>query len=404
MSGEVEELRDAAKETNLTALADFDISEETGFVPSPPLRRLPAEFEQWEDVVIDLRVLLPEKRIRETVDKLPPFQVDKLKSVEEWRRALLVLTSLAQGYLWVEGESGLSLKLPSVLAVPLCAVAKHLDVPPVITYASCVLYNWGLRDPAKPMKPGDNMFALVNYTGTSDESWFYMAHVVVELEAAPALKAIMDSIVAMRGNDHLRLLQNLATVQAALKAMMSAVNLVFKNCDPEVFYLNVRPYMAGTEGFDMSRSGVLFEGVDEVPRKYRGASGAQSSTVMAIDAFIGSNHRNANAAILEQMRQHMPAKHRDFILYLTRQPSLRTFINDSDHLELKRQYNSTVEALFNFRSAHYGLVKRFIQDQSERLVVRENAESLKTTGSGGTDFRVFLKQVREDANALKIPM
>ena len=53
--------------------------------------------------------------------------------MREYRRAYLVLTSLAQGYVWRDGEAGLPTKL-----------AKYLELPPIITYASGVLYNWGL--------------------------------------------------------------------------------------------------------------------------------------------------------------------------------------------------------------------------------------------------------------------
>ena len=56
-------------------LQDFDISEDTGFVPSSaPLTSLPEYFTRWEALARNLPALISEGRIREEVHALPPLE------------------------------------------------------------------------------------------------------------------------------------------------------------------------------------------------------------------------------------------------------------------------------------------------------------------------------------------
>ena len=104
-------------------LRDFDISEDTGFVPSSPsLTCLPEYFSRWEALVRNLPALIRERRIREEVHALPTleFSGETLTSEREWQRAYVLLTFLAQAYIWVEGERGLPDRVP--MQDPGCAL------------------------------------------------------------------------------------------------------------------------------------------------------------------------------------------------------------------------------------------------------------------------------------------
>ena len=65
--------------------------------------------------------LIRERRIRDEVYVLPQleFSGETLTSEREWQRAYVLLTFLAQAYIWMEEERGLPDRVPKILAVPL---------------------------------------------------------------------------------------------------------------------------------------------------------------------------------------------------------------------------------------------------------------------------------------------
>ena len=383
-------------------LDDFDISEKTGFLPErPPLKSLPAYFSQWEETVGQLTKLLQNKQLRSAVHQLPvlEFSEETLQSVEEWRRALCVVSALFQGYMWQEGEAGLPSKMPSILAVPFNNVSKKIGVPPVGTYCALTLYNWHLLDPEKPLTL-ENVHAMITYTGTEDESWFYMVAWLIELEAAPAIKAMWEGVAAQAEGDNVRLTHNLAIIESTIAAMQRVLSRMFERCDPQVFYVELRPYFMGTRGLDALPNGMIYEGVDSKPMQHYGLSGGQSSAVKAIDVYFGIPHEGVDAQFQEAMKDYVPLKHREFLRYLSQQPSLRQYVAESGHKDLIKQFNATVEAFANYRSYHIKLVARYIVNQRERSVNL----SIDTKGTGGTDFMRFLKNVRDNTRALKITL
>ena len=385
----------------MSTLAKFDISEDTGFIPQdPPLKRLPPYFQPWEDVAEGLSQLLKKKQLRNAVDELPvlEFSENTLHSNEEWRRALVILSGIFQGYLWQEGEAGVPTKVPTKLAVPFNALSSRIGVKPVITYASCVLYNWGLRDSSLP-KTEENLYALINHTGTDDESWFFMVHVLMELKAAPAIKAIADIIAARTEGDKDGIVCGLVIMESTLRSLTILIHSKFQEkCDPKIFFTVIRPYLCGTKGCDAFPNGVLYEGVDSERLQFRGASGVQTSIFQSIDALMGTQHEVEPADFLSEMRSYMPSKHQAFIKYVSEQPPLREYVIRSVYPKLVQQYNATVDALVRYRSEHIVLVTTYIVNQ----IKHSSDPSRNVKGTGGSPFMRFLKSVRDMTEALKI--
>ena len=382
-------------------LSDFDISEKTGFVPEvPPISRLDnAIFSRWEELMDQLPAMIESSKLREQVDQLPEveFSEKTLKSEQEWRRAYLVLTFLSQGYIWMEGEKGLMNKIPKKLAMPWCTVAEHVTLQPVITYACTVHCNYELIDPKGPVGE-DNLRAIATFTGTEDESWFYIAAIFVETAAVPGLKAMEQIFNAMAIDDHESVAKDLKIVAECLDNMRVGLNRMYERCDPKVFYLDVRPFQAGSKGLEAFPDGIIYEGVDPPLRQYHGASAAQNSAIHAYDIFLGTRHTGSDLEFLQTMRHYMPRKHREFLEMLSQQPSVHDFAVHSGNRELIKSYNQAVDAFGEFRSSHVVLVTRYIVMQKKHSV---NA-SLEDKGTGGTPFMTFLKQVRDDTVALRI--
>ena len=343
--------------------------------------------------------LIKECKLREEIESLSAaeFSGRTLRTEREWQRAYVVLTFLSQGYIWMEGEKGLVNKIPEKLAVPWCAVAGHVSLQPVITYSSTVLYNYELVDPVGPVG-GDNLRAIATFTGTEDESWFYIGAIFVETAAVPGLMAMERIYDAMTVDDYKSIAADLKLVASSLSQMLKGLNRMYERCDPKAFYLDVRPFQAGSKGLEAFPDGILYEGTDPSLRQYHGASAAQNSAIHAYDIFLGAQHKGSDLEFLQTMRHYMPQRHREFLDMLSHQPSIREYAIKSRDCELIASYNRAVEAFGEFRSNHVVLVTRYIVMQKQHSV---NA-SLDDKGTGGTPFMTFLKQVRDDTLALMI--
>ena len=86
----------------ITNIADYGVSLETGFLPAElPLQRLPhPAYDKWERIMSNFQSLLLSKRIRGVVDTLPVMPTAHLDTEPEWRRAYSILAFIAHGYIW----------------------------------------------------------------------------------------------------------------------------------------------------------------------------------------------------------------------------------------------------------------------------------------------------------------
>ena len=384
-----------------TKLSSYEVSDKTGFLPeNPPLTSLPSYFSKWEEVAGQLSKMLQEKTLRKAVHQLPvlEFSEKTLSSVEEWRRALVVLSALFQGYMWQDGEAGLPSKMPAILCVPFNTVAQKIGVPLVVVYAANSLYNWKLKDSTKPLSI-ENMRASVTYTGKEDESWFYMVCLLVELEAVPAINAIVDGIAAREKEGIGELTSKLGVIESAIAAMERALRRMLENCDPQFWFSKLLPFFAGTKGLAAFPDGMICEGIDSKPIQNYSFRASQSPSVRAIDLYLGSRHDGMDAKYLEIMQDYMPLKHRQFLEYLSRQPSLRQYVLESGNEALIKQFNATVEALVQFRSYHIIIVTRYVANQ-----IKPSDDAPDKEDPEVTHVVRFLKNTRDNTKALQIPL
>ena len=387
-------------EINDFSIDQFGISPETGFIPATPsLKILPDYFAQWENLMDNLPELIREKKIRNEVEHLSEleFSSTTLHSENEWERAYVVLCFIGQAYIWLHGQEGLVDVLPKKLAVPWCEVSRYLFLKPVISYAATAPYNYSLTDPLQPVSV-DNIHANNTFTGTEDESWFYVSALAIELLAAPSLRAMEKVFKSMAIRDDATIRQCLDEVQSSLCKMTVELNKLYGRCDPLTFYLGIRPFQAGSKGLDAFPEGIVYEGVSEIPKQLHGASAGQAPSIHALDLFLGASHSGSDNQFLETMRLYMPKPHRMFLERLKRMPSVREYCALSRNLGLIQSYNKAVQEFVKFRSAHIILVTRYIVNQQAHSV----NPTLDTKGSGGTEFMTFLKTVRNDTSKLCI--
>ena len=382
-------------------MEEFNVSSLTGFIPEiPPLERLPVQFNPWEILIDKLSDLISQKRLRSEVDTFLPLLIvsdQSLPTERHWMRAYCVLTFLSQGYLWQDGEDGVPSKLPRQLAVPWWDVSQKLGLPPVATYAGVALWNWRLKDTNAPITLS-NIEMTNTYTGTRDEEWFYLISVAVELAAVAGIFETTRCLEEVKGRNVAEVIRCLEKISTCIFHMKDSLNKMYEECGPDVFFGKIRQFQAGSKNLKAFENGLIFEGVSEEPKGFIGASAGQSSTLPVFDILLGVEHLGKAKEFLDLQRWHMPRPHRQFLLTLSLQPSLRTFVLENlSNNDLKLSYNRCVTALGEFRNQHIVLVTRYIVLPAAGTKHNKETEGgLATRGTGGSDFMVFLKSVRDE--------
>ncbi len=377
----------------MTLLAQFEVSEKSGFLPeNDPLETLGSDFQNWESVAQNLPKYLVGDSLRKTVDELKQFPTDKLKSRAEEERAMLLLSYIGHGYVW--GEKKVIDNIPSTLAVPWHALAKKLGRPPVLSYASYALHNWKRLDKNRPVALG-NIALIQNFLGGIDEEWFILIHVEIEQLATAAIRAlplVQDAVAKNDASEANKQLQNIAKSAAQ---MYDTLVRMTENCDPYIYYNRVRPYIHGWKNNPALPNGLTYKGVKEYnnqPQQFRGETGAQSSIVPCLDAVLGIGHEDGPLKQhLLEMREYMPPKHRDFMAHIDNGPSVRDLVikNKNNDQPLRNIYNECVTTLEKFRALHLKYAASYIQQQSQTDSANPNA-----VGTGGTPFMKYLEKHR----------
>lgn len=381
-------------------LGKYNISVKRGFLPNTdPLLSLPEAFRPWEEVGASLATLITSKKLRHTVEALPNFPTDELIYEREWWRAYSLLTFIAHAYVWCEGDEGVASMLPELLSIPWCTVARHLDMPPVITHATAVMYNWYSCQFNQELNR-NNISCLFSFTGSRDEEWFYIATVLVEKAAADAICEIPSILKNCNSSNNAGLVKNLLVVEQSIRAMQEAVYHMRDECNPTVFYSKIRTYHAGWKNSDALPGGLLYEGVADKPLQYSGGNAGQSSTLATLDVLLGVVHSGDVQEFFIAQRHHMIHQHRLFLQELEAVAHLRGYVGSSGDSNLLLAFNNTVEALVNLRNEHIKVVTLYIVLQKGKP--GGGQASLQSKGTGGTGFMQFLKTARDNTMLAKL--
>lgn len=397
----------------LIRLEDFDISPDTGFLGSQPHVHLTGEWTVWEDLLEDAmkqRLVLGENaacseptlmesaRWRAHVCEAPLLSAAAPdNSVQVLRRAHHVLSFILHFYVHTLPPET-AIHIPASLAIPLAHVSDVLDLPPVITYSDLVLYNWTTDSTS-------NIYFPSVFSGTADEQAFYRASAIIELRGVEALDLIRQIL------DNIRISAPAVQITKALADMTILINDfkkvlldLRKDCDYEVYYQQVRPWLRGEDS--LSRKWT-FQDVagdsGEAFKELSGPSAGQSTLIHALDIFFGINNHltNGSTSLFGRMQRYMPQEHRRFLACLSSAPrSLRDFIQESNDRELTDAYNGAVSALKAFRDTHLIIATLYIVVPANR---KRASKEVEYVGTGGTGLVPFLKGVRDRTKESVLP-
>ena len=374
----------------MTSLADFDVDPITGFLPNPdPLTQLPPYFAAWDALGTQLPTLLLARKARTHLAAMPLLDIARLEGKLQLERAMLLLTTFANAYVWGEPEA--ATHIPSNLAVPLCRISELVGRKPIISHASNVLYNWRRID-AHDAIDLDNLAMLQPFLGSSDEAWFVLVTVAIEARGAAALPQLLRAQDAVQANDIAALCDALAHSEQTIEHMSHTLMRMVERCDPHIFFHRVRSFLASWPA-----PGVIYDGVSDTPMMFVGGSAAQSSLVQALDAALGVRHTSERSRpFLLEMRAYMPPAHRRFIEALERGSDVAAFVHANRVAVpvLAEGYNRCIDLLTDFRRKHMEIATRYITMQAPKPEV--------ALGTGGTNFAHFLDAAKRETKDTRV--
>lgn len=344
-------------------------------------------------------------------------------------------------------------RLPPPIAIPFTQVCKYLELPTVATYAGVCLWNWKPIFEDEPIDALDNLSTLATFTGSLDESWFYLVSVAIEARGGPTIMLMLRAIEAARTNDSPTVTQCLQILAERLDDLGTLLQKMYENCDPHVFYHRVRPFLAGSKNMAEAGlpNGVIFDTGSDRDQyvQYSGGSNAESSLIQFFDIVLGVEHRPTGTKrpteqstsesdseptsppsrhnFIHEMRSYMPGPHRRFLEHVTSIANIREYAetHGSSNRALAISYDACLAMLRSLRDKHIQMVSRYIiiksresRSHTRSISPRANPSNhmqpinLATSsnhdaksgapkrhlkGTGGTALIPFLKQVRDEA-------
>ncbi|KAL0979441.1 hypothetical protein UPYG_G00185080 [Umbra pygmaea] len=398
------------------SLEPYYVSDEFGFILPSPLADLPPYYQPWMDIARNVPDLICSHTLRSHILKMPLLNTHSLKSHKELRLAHLTLSVMTMGYVWQEGQNETVKMLPRNLAIPYWEVSQCLGLPPILTHADAVLANWKKRDPQGPFDM-ENLELLFTLPGGDSVRGFFMATLLVELAAVPAIRTIPLVINGVQSGDAETVTRALEEMSQGIQDMTDTLKLMHANVEPEVFYGIMRIYLSGWKDNLCMPAGLMYEGVHAEPMEFSGASAAQSSLIHCLDELLGIKHEAKSGAFLTRMRNYMPPAHKSLIQDISLQPSLRGFVQKQDSETLTAAFQLCVTKLLAFRSYHINVVSRFITlpaararklrnqgNHSQKETVNRAPTALEETGTGGSGIMSFLKTVRDSTRDGSLPL
>lgn len=222
-------------------------------------------------------------------------------------------------------------RVPKNISIPFLEISEHLELPPVVTYAGLCLWNFRPVYQHGPIDILENLMTLTTFTGTIDESWFYLVSVAIEARGAPSIPLVIEAIDAARRNDSLTVTECLTAFAERILDLRDLLGRMYDHCSPQAFYFRIRPFLAGSKNMAGAGlpNGVILEdgsGTEEY-RQYSGGSNAQSSLIQFFDIALGVEHRPTGMKkdpASDKLQGTAPPTRHNFI-------EVRSFLITGDH-------------------------------------------------------------------------
>lgn len=322
----------------------------------------------------------------------------------------------------------------------------------MLAYAGSNL--WNFTTSGRDFTDVDSLRCLHTFTGTEDESWFFVISVAMEAQAAAIIPPCLAALEAIKTRDYHAITSALVEMDQCISKVGALIERMHERCDPDVFYHKIRPFLAGSKNMEAAGlpRGVFYSESATDPekgqwRQLRGGSNGQSSMIQFFDVVLGVHHTNegngrpspasspapsvrsspepTKPSFHEEVRDYMPGPHRRFLTAASQMGSIHELASTVGQLSARTTeqddfvaaYKRATQTLTAFRNIHIQIVTRYIILPSRRATQRvagekrnlasvsasaaaqpggddDSAPELK--GTGGTTLIPFLKQARDE--------
>ena len=371
-------------------------------VPSKSYSVQSESCDRIQEIASNLPKLLLTGKVQSTINKLSlkDLSIDNLlinQASQDLKLAMSHLSFIAHAYIW--GDNKPNESIPSVLANPWVKVAEDQGRPPILSYASYCLDNWFLIDPDESISL-ENVGLINNFLGGVDEDWFVTIHVCIENAAADAMAACAEIAMLETDSPESKSIELLNRIVRSMKKVNEIFARMPEKCDPYIYYHRVRPFIFGTKDNPDLKNGLIYKGeFDNQPQFFRGETGAQSSIIPSLDGALQITHTKDHLRhYLNEMRDYMPPKHREFIEVLEKNSQVKKIIKES--AKLTSLFNDCLEEIRAFRAMHLEYAGTYIFKQAQIKNPFGRGGST-ITGTGGTPFMAYLKKHRDETEDQK---
>jgi indoleamine 2,3-dioxygenase len=240
----------------------------------------------------------------------------------------------------------------------------------------------------------------VRFSGQPDEVGFIMLHVDINQHSPSLVGSVIDVLHALKNNDTNAAIKSLKENYDTMKLMNSRRREMWK-ASRWNHYNDFRVFIMGVKGNEeLFGDGVIYDGVWDEPKQFRGQTGAQDDIIPMEDIFSGViKHypKNELTKYLLDLRSYRPKCIQQFFKDL--EETVLSLSNDGISSILFEQKNfnglsyllGILEEIYHFRNGHWQFVQKYIM---------ANTKYAKATG--GTPIISWLpNQMKAVMNEMK---
>ena len=368
----------------------FSIDSKNGFLPiKEPLRNLPSRYETLQQLIDKMPVLKEDGTpgilanhgsIEEAIKILPNYlDLVKLEKDSFVNAALFRAYSfLASAYtlspshhkFLKTGKYGMANdRLPSNISQPFVYISNSLGVYPWLDYHYAYsLGNYFKIDKEKGFN-WSNLSMAAKFSGMDDERGFIMLHVDINQHSPDLVKSAFG--VANSKNNESSLNKSLKLFANTLKKINERRRVMWE-ASRWKHYNDFRVFIMGIKGNEeIFPNGLIYEGVWDKPKYFRGQTGAQDNIIPTADIVSGVINfypENQLTKYLLDLRKYRPICVQNFFEILTKEmrtaPLLKRLTKTDNQLGMY-YLMSAYEEIYFFRNGHWQFVQKYIMQNTK---------------------------------------